>query len=461
MFSKRDLLGTEWFAQESAIEQARRFIEPRVSAAVPLYEQAETILRTAGLPAIVHDQAAKVLAAHALSSPNLDSVHSSIAEALAAQQRLTPVERAKIDGFAGDLLKNFSLYHNAVATPSWAEGDRFDALWRDGRGSDALWRQITRSQLGLVDHVPDHVKEFLAGGSLKEAAGGSLSAVERHAAAEIARVSRMWSDHAPYREAYREIAELGDALRGHDVIASAAAFARTFGDPARMSWGDALSFTALEQERALRDAGLSAALLATSLPAFELMLRVEGFPDPTRWIRQRGIWHRKPSATWAKQMLAKYRPNRHFASAQRKLAAFEMFLRDALAYLLEELYGPEWFDAGVPASIAARARNRARSDQGRLLLEEVDFGHYVRIVRHGPNWDAVFEPIFGDAEDVRSKFVLLNQLRRRIAHNKLHFGKADAIALRGVIAWFMKALSWRQDVLGEAKPFDVDISEDS
>lgn len=108
------------------------------------------------------------------------------------------------------------------------------------------------------------------------------------------------------------------------------------------------------------------------------------------------------------------------------LFKFENRLRRLIEYKLEEAHQDNWWGKGIPKRIrdkvarkVAQPRNAWHRIETESLLHECDFHDLRSIITSEPNWDTIFQPIFGAKELTNLAFQMLESNRNPIAHSNL------------------------------------------
>lgn len=102
------------------------------------------------------------------------------------------------------------------------------------------------------------------------------------------------------------------------------------------------------------------------------------------------------------------------------LSAFERKLRDYIARKLEAQFGPDYFKICASNLLGkakdARKQALANGEPQAPLINFVDLGDLVQIVRSKTNWESVFGAVFVNKETFQYDMNRLNAVRRSWAH---------------------------------------------
>jgi hypothetical protein len=107
-----------------------------------------------------------------------------------------------------------------------------------------------------------------------------------------------------------------------------------------------------------------------------------------------------------------------------QLQRFEVALRRFIERVMQAAFGDDWMKRQLPANMLDawidkrdKAVKAGYSEQP--LIDYADFTDYRAIIERKDNWNAVFKPVFGRAEDVRESFQRLFPVRITTMHARL------------------------------------------
>ena len=117
----------------------------------------------------------------------------------------------------------------------------------------------------------------------------------------------------------------------------------------------------------------------------------------------------------------------NFARAEEafnQLHRFEFELRRFIERVMQVTFGDDWMKRQLPTGMFdtwTEKRDKAMKDghAEQPLIDYADFTDYKAIIERKDNWNAVFKPIFGRAEDVRESFQRLFPVRIATMHARL------------------------------------------
>ena len=111
-------------------------------------------------------------------------------------------------------------------------------------------------------------------------------------------------------------------------------------------------------------------------------------------------------------------------AAFEQLRRFEIAIRRFIKQVMHEAYGDDWMKRQLPANMLDRwndkrdaAINAGEPEQP--LIDYADFTDDRALIERKDNWNAVFKPVFGRAEDVRESFQRLFPVRIATMHARL------------------------------------------
>jgi hypothetical protein len=104
----------------------------------------------------------------------------------------------------------------------------------------------------------------------------------------------------------------------------------------------------------------------------------------------------------------------------RYIDFFETYLREEIQRKLEEKYGEEWWEKGVPQEAKDACTKLAeKEDSDEPLLNFAGFTEYISIITSNENWNKIFSPLFKKPLPlVKTYLIELRKLRRRAYHNR-------------------------------------------
>tara|TARA_R110002074_G_scaffold234473_1_gene406309 strand:+ start:10270 stop:11514 length:1245 start_codon:yes stop_codon:yes gene_type:complete len=117
----------------------------------------------------------------------------------------------------------------------------------------------------------------------------------------------------------------------------------------------------------------------------------------------------------------------HFARARAafdQLQRFEDAIRRFIERVMHAAFGDDWMKRQLPANmldawIDKRDKAVKAGHPEQPLIDYADFTDYRAIIERKDNWNAVFKPVFGRAEDVRESFQRLFPVRIATMHSRL------------------------------------------
>lgn len=158
--------------------------------------------------------------------------------------------------------------------------------------------------------------------------------------------------------------------------------------------------------------GFNAALTDFTVPAFEESVEIAGLNDTDE--DEEASHDTEAEETG----LARNR------NAFDKLQRFEMAMRRFIHNAMQAAYGDNWIKHQIPGDMLDRwiekkeiARKAGELD--RHLIEYADFTDYRVIIERKDNWNTVFKPVFGRADDVRESFQRLFPVRIATMHARI------------------------------------------
>jgi hypothetical protein len=106
------------------------------------------------------------------------------------------------------------------------------------------------------------------------------------------------------------------------------------------------------------------------------------------------------------------------------LRRFEVALRHFIVQAMQNAFGDDWMKRQLPQKMLEtwidkrdKALNAGYAEQP--LIDYADFTDYKPIIERKDNWNKVFKPVFGRAEDVRESFQRLFPVRITTMHSRL------------------------------------------
>lgn len=107
-----------------------------------------------------------------------------------------------------------------------------------------------------------------------------------------------------------------------------------------------------------------------------------------------------------------------------QLQRFEVALRRFIERVMQAAFGDDWMKRQLPANMLdAWTDKRDKAVKAgyaeQPLIDYADFTDYRAIIERKDNWNAVFKPVFGRAEDVRESFQRLFPVRIATMHARL------------------------------------------
>lgn len=178
---------------------------------------------------------------------------------------------------------------------------------------------------------------------------------------------------------------------------------RDFSTPAVEPLIDPLFRTGIYHER-----GLNPALTDFTPPAFEESLQLAGLHNEGE-----GDTDQQEDDGFA-------RANAAFEHLRR----FEISLRRFIERVMLQAFGEGWMKRQLPAKMLDDWRDKRdkalkAGEPEQPLINYADFTDYRAIIERRDNWNAVFKPVFGRAEDVRESFQRLFPVRIATMHARL------------------------------------------
>lgn len=116
------------------------------------------------------------------------------------------------------------------------------------------------------------------------------------------------------------------------------------------------------------------------------------------------------------------------------LSRFEFAVRRFIEEVMEDEFGADWTKHQLPANMLdtwLQKRDKARKAgcADFALIDYADFSEYEPIIQRKDNWNKVFKPIFGRAEDIGESFKRLYPIRISTMHIRF-ITKEDELLLR-------------------------------
>lgn len=158
--------------------------------------------------------------------------------------------------------------------------------------------------------------------------------------------------------------------------------------------------------------GFNPALTEFTVPAFEESVGLAGLREPD------SEWRPALEDEENEDGLARNR------AAFDQLQRFEIAMRRFIEQAMHAAYGDGWIKHRLPGDMLDRwhAKKEAALKAGeaeRPLIDYADFTDYRVIIERNDNWNTVFKPIFGRAEDVRESFQRLFPVRIATMHARI------------------------------------------
>lgn len=265
-------------------------------------------------------------------------------------------------------------------------------------------------RLPEIDEVGRLAREALNGAGLASRVLRDQEALR----AAMAGVRALWLriDEAPASaRAFSDILAIGRAI---DARLS---FEAAFVDALRPSLGDwrdvATPSAELLVDPILRtgiyhERGVDPALTDFTPPAFDESLRLAGLAEDGEEVSD------------AEGDDGFARADAAFAQLRR----FEIALRRFIERVMAEAYGEHWMKHQLPANMLDSWRDKRNKavragEIEQPLIDYADFSDYRLIVERKDNWNTVFKPVFGRADDVRESFQRLFPVRIATMHARI------------------------------------------
>lgn len=107
-----------------------------------------------------------------------------------------------------------------------------------------------------------------------------------------------------------------------------------------------------------------------------------------------------------------------------QLRRFEIAIRRFIAQVMQAAFGDDWMKRQLPPNMLdAWTDKRDKAVKAghpvQPLIDYADFTDYRAIIERKDNWNAVFKPVFGRAEDIRESFQRLFPVRIATMHARL------------------------------------------
>lgn len=107
-----------------------------------------------------------------------------------------------------------------------------------------------------------------------------------------------------------------------------------------------------------------------------------------------------------------------------QLRRFEIALRRFIERVMSEAYGEHWMKHQLPANMLDSWRDKRdravrAGEIDQPLIDYADFSDYRPIIERKDNWNTVFKPVFGRADDVRESFQRLFPVRIATMHARI------------------------------------------
>ncbi len=260
-----------------------------------------------------------------------------------------------------------------------------------------------------IEEIGRLAREAMTGASLARSVLGTQDALQ----AAMAGVQSPWlriEDATVSARAFSEIVAMG---RG---IAARQPFGAEFADGLRPSLGDwrDMITTAAEPliDPVLRslfyhEQGFDPVLTDFTPAAFDESLRIAGLRDDEP---------EEPSEDEDGFARARY--------AFNQLQRFEALLRRFIERVMNDAFGNDWMKHQLPAGmldvwVDKRDKAAKAGQPKQALIDYADFAEYRQIIERKDNWNAVFKPVFGRAEDVRESFQRLFPVRIATMHARI------------------------------------------
>lgn len=210
--------------------------------------------------------------------------------------------------------------------------------------------------------------------------------------------------------AFADLVAIGRGIHGQSPFAS------EFVEALRPSLGDwrDLAMPAVEplidpvfRVGLYHERGFDPALTDFTVPAFEESVRVAGL-ETDEATPSDDADDGFGRASWAFEQLRR----------------FEVSLRRFIDRVMRDAFGDDWMKHQLPANmldawVAKRDKARAAGEAEQPLIDYADFSDYRPIIERRDNWNKVFKPVFGRAEDVRESFQRLFPIRIATMHARI------------------------------------------
>ena len=107
-----------------------------------------------------------------------------------------------------------------------------------------------------------------------------------------------------------------------------------------------------------------------------------------------------------------------------QLQRFEVTLRRFIERVMRDAFGDDWMKRQLPPGmldvwIEKRDKAVKGGQPEQPLIDYADFADYRQIIERKDNWNTVFKPVFGRAEDVRESFQRLFPVRIATMHARI------------------------------------------
>lgn len=131
-------------------------------------------------------------------------------------------------------------------------------------------------------------------------------------------------------------------------------------------------------------------------------------------------------------------------AAFEQLRRFEIAIRRFIERVMQDAFGDDWMKRQLPANMLEGWRDKRdkavkAGEPEQRLIDYADFTDYRAIIERKDNWNTVFKPVFGRAEDVRESFQRLFPVRIATMHARL-VTLDDELLLRVETRRVMKAI---------------------
>lgn len=116
-----------------------------------------------------------------------------------------------------------------------------------------------------------------------------------------------------------------------------------------------------------------------------------------------------------------------FGEAYGILYDFENKFKSFTQRKLEEVYGDNWWNAGIPGDVREKAEKRKTKEEQepfsvgkgieeRPMISYIAFVDYVKIIQRKDNWERAFKPVFKEVANVIARLKGIEPIRNKIAH---------------------------------------------